>query len=255
MGKIIRKCIFILLGVIGLIWFMLPYIIYRIMIIGNVTGICVSVLLILIGIFQKLIDRLLLTAWKRMAGKIILSIIGVIVTIMILLVIVMSGLMIHAAVKKPQQNATLIVLGCKVCGTDPSLMLEERLQAAYTYLNDHPDAVAILSGGQGSGEEISEAECMYRYLTERKIDTERLLKEDKSTSTRQNLAYSMEILKEHNLDDNVTIVTNEFHEYRASKIAKTLGLKPAAVPGKTAITLFPTYYVRELYGILYEWIM
>ena len=114
--------------------------------------------------------------------------------------------------------------------------------------------MGILSGGQGKGENISEAECMYRYLTEKGIAKERLYKEERSTSTRENLLYSKKIMEEEHLDFRVIIVTNEFHEYRASVIAEHTGITPSAVCGKTAWWLLPTYYLRELYGIVFEWI-
>jgi len=133
-------------------------------------------------------------------------------------------------------------------------MLTERLDAAYDYLNTHEEVVGILSGGQGKGENISEAECMYRYLTEKGIAKERLYKEERSTSTRENLLYSKKIMEEEHLDFRVIIVTNEFHEYRASVIAEHTGITPSAVCGKTAWWLLPTYYLRELYGIVFEWI-
>ena len=93
----------------------------------------------------------------------------------------------------------MIVLGCGVNGDRPSLMLTERLDAAYDYLNTHEEVVCILSGGQGKGENISEAECMYRSLTEKGIARDRLYKEDRSTSTRENLLYSKKIIEEKNL--------------------------------------------------------
>lgn len=118
---------------------------------------------------------------------------------------------------------------------------------------EHPDSVCILSGGQGSDEIISEAECMYRYLTEKGIDPDRLYQEDRSASTRENLAFSREIIEAEHLNPHIAIATSEFHEYRAGKIAESLGLDHSAVPGRTPGYLFAAYYVRELYGILYEW--
>ena len=131
--------------------------------------------------------------------------------------------MVRASKTAPKDETVMIVLGCGVNGDRPSLMLTERLDAAYDYLNTHEEVVGILSGGQGKGENISEAECMYRYLTEKGIAKERLYKEERSTSTRENLLYST-------------------------------GITPSAVCGKTAWWLLPTYYLRELYGIVFEWI-
>ena len=76
--------------------------------------------------------------------------------------------MVRASKSAPKDETVMIVLGCGVNGDRPSLMLTERLDAACDYLNTHEEVVCILSGGQGKGENISEAECMYRYLTEKR---------------------------------------------------------------------------------------
>ncbi len=110
-------------------------------------------------------------------------------------------------------------------------------------------------GVQGEDEDISESECMYRYLIDKGIEPERLYKEDKSTSTRENLKFSRKIIERELLNKQVAIATNEFHEYRAKKIAKSLGLESSAIPGATEIWVFPTHYVRELFSTLYEWVV
>ena len=75
----------------------------------------------------------------------------------------------------------------------------------------------------GRGRKISEAECMYRYLTKKGINSSRIIKEDKSTSTRENLRFSKKIMEEKGLGNNIAIATSEYHQYRASQIAKSLG--------------------------------
>jgi uncharacterized SAM-binding protein YcdF (DUF218 family) len=246
--------LFSLIGVIGMILFLLPYFTKRVHNIGNVTGVVVCLLLILYGIFYKKINAALVRLCKNVAGKIVVGIAGTFLLAVIFLVVVETCFMIYAANDKPTADQTLVVLGCRVYGEQPSLMLEERLVAAENYLKNHPESKCILSGGQGADEGISEAECMYRYLTEHGIDKARLYKEERSTSTRENLAFSKEIIEENNLDAKIAIVTNEFHEYRARKIAKALKMDCSAVSAATAWWLLPTFYVRELYGILYEWI-
>jgi len=148
----------------------------------------------------------------------------------------------------------VVVLGCRVYGERASLSMVERLDAAYDYLVEHPQSVCVLSGGKGDGENITEAECMYRYLVNKGIDAARLYKEEASTTTRENLLFSKQLIEEQGLHPVIAIATSEYHEYRAGMIANALDIEWAAVPGKTAIWLFPTYYVRELYGILYEWV-
>ena len=193
--------------------------------------------------------------WSRLPVKkwILRGVYGVL-GLIALLVVVESGCMISAACKVPSANSTLIVLGCRVYGERASLSMVERLEAAYEYLQENEQAVCILSGGKGSGENITEAECMYRYLVNKGIASERLYKEEASTSTRENLAFSQKLIRELGLPQDIAIATSEYHQYRAGLIAENLGIEATAVNGKTAWWLFPTYYIRELYGILYQWV-
>ena len=173
----------------------------------------------------------------------------------IILAGVETAFMIKAATAKPSENATVVVLGCRAYGSRPSIMLASRLDAAYEYLTEHPDAICIVSGGQGPDESMPEAECMYLYLTEKGIAPERIYMENKSTSTRENLLFSQEIIEAEGLNPEIAIVTNEYHEYRAGMVADALEMEHSAVSARTPLWLFPTYYIRELYGILYEWVM
>ena len=92
---------------------------------------------------------------------------------------------------------------------------------------------------------------MYRYLTEKGIEPERLLREDASTNTKENLLFSKKLLEESGFSGDITIVTSEFHAYRAAKTAERLGINSYSTPSHTFFLYLPTYYVRELYGILY----
>lgn len=251
---VIRICLF-LIGIIGVWWFFLPFMNRRILNIGNGTGMIVSVLFLLGGLF--------LSGWTDFGKKMYLaggiskaSLLGVgfLAGVIFLLAGVTSAKMYFGSKVSPKEDATVIVLGCKVYGTRPSLMLRERLDAAYVYLKENPRSNCIVSGGQGEGEEITEAEAMKVYLMEKGVEENRIFKEEKSRNTRENLLFSNEILKEKGMNEDLAIATNEFHLYRARKIAKNLGLEAGAVSGKTAWWLFPTYYVREMYSILYEWV-
>ena len=150
----------------------------------------------------------------------------------------------------------LIVLGAGLWGTVPSLSLTERLEIARIYLNEHPDAIAIVSGGQGPGEDITEAEAMNNWLIRRGVAPERIIKEDKSTSTVENLAFSLEIIGElSDGDASVAIVTNEFHLYRAKEYARALGVEAVGVGAKsTHKILAVNYYIREACGVVYMWV-
>lgn len=242
------------IGIVGFLWFFIPVCVGKLINIGNITGIVVSLFIFIYGLKMKTINKYITRLWKYKIGKMCLGIMGLCIAAVFLLTFILSMHMIVAVHNKPSEGETVVVLGCRVYGEKASLMLEERIIAVKNYLQENPNAVCILSGGKGAGESISEAECMYRYLVDCGIDPSRLFKEECSTSTRENLSFSKEIIVQQNLNRKIAIVTNEFHEYRACKIAENLGLEPTAIAAKTAIWLFPTYYVRELYGILYEWV-
>lgn len=146
----------------------------------------------------------------------------------------------------------IIVLGAGVRGSVPSLALQERTQAAYDYLVANPQSIAVLTGGQGPGEDMTEAACMYRELTAMGIDGSRLLMEEKATSTMENLIYSLEILSAEKgiRPECVGIVSSEYHLFRAGLLAKKLGLTSFGIPGKTAwVSLRVNYYLREVAAV------
>ena len=141
----------------------------------------------------------------------------------------------------------LIVLGCQVNGTVPSRMLRQRLNAAVDYLNTYPDAIAIVSGGMGPGERITEAQCMADYLTAAGIAPERIILEDQATSTMENLTFSLEFMEP---DSTAAIVSNEFHLYRAGQMAQKLGLEASLVPASTEYPiLLASYSLREIFAV------
>lgn len=237
------------LGGFFFVWFAMPAI--RILNIGNITGMLFSAILCGYGIFYARVHAWIFALWQRSSGKAVVIIVVAATGILFFIVIVETIGMVCAAQKYPPQNTTAIVLGCSVKGEQPSWILKERLDVAYKYLTENPKAYCVLSGGQGEDEEISEAECMYRYLTEKGIDPTRLFCEDASTNTEENLLFSKKLLEQNGISGEVTIVTSEFHAYRAYKMAEELGMDSYSTPSRTFWLYLPTYYVRELYGILY----
>lgn len=147
----------------------------------------------------------------------------------------------------PQESCpTIIVLGCQVRNTTPSLLLRYRIESAAAYLREHPMSVAILSGGQGEGESISEAECMYRELTAMGIEANRLHLEDQSRNTLENLCRSKELMEREGLRGPVAVVSSDFHIYRALRIAEDAGLKANGLAAKSRYFFStPTYMLRE----------
>ena len=212
---------------------------------GTIIGWVVFSLIIALCIFWKPFCGLVKWLWKRVWGKITLIFLGSLTAlIMGFCVFFTVNIALHAEIPLEKTEA-VIILGCQVRGETPSQMLKRRIEAAIDVLNENPEAVCVMSGGKGNGEDISEAECMRRYLTDAGIDEARLFVEDKSTSTRENLAFSAEILENLSISENIMLVTNEFHQYRASIYASRAGLKTGAHSAKTPLRNLLNYGLRE----------
>ena len=127
----------------------------------------------------------------------------------------------------------MIILGCRVMpGSEPSILLQDRLDTALDYLDDHPEMTVVVSGGQGSNEPTSEAACMAGYLEKHGVDPDQILLEDESSNTKENLIYSRELLEEHGivvLSDEVLVVSNGFHLTRAQMLAERYGYQSVSV--------------------------
>ena len=131
---------------------------------GNGVGMALSAVMMLIVLFWGKFTGALGRCWEKPLGKIVLSLVGIAAAVSIVLAVVISVFMIREANDPPEdENTTVVVLGCKVKNGAPSLMLKRRLDAAYGYLSEHDSVCAVVSGGQGSDESISEAQCMKDY--------------------------------------------------------------------------------------------
>lgn len=149
----------------------------------------------------------------------------------------------------------VIVLGAGVNGETPSAALWSRIRAAEAYLEKHPEVPVVLSGGQGPGEAISEAEAMRRALWKNDSRKDaRLLLEEQSSNTAQNLAFSKELLEKQGLDTDtavIAVVTNDFHCFRAHMIAQKQGLRTIDVPAELPWWwLTANYYLREAFAVV-----
>ena len=136
--------------------------------------------------------RLLRPKWLR-------ALVSCVIAVCMTAILATLGKMAMAAADRPAdgQDCTVVVLGCQVFPDGhPSLMLRGRISAAYDYLTAHPDALCVASGGQNGSEPISEAQCIRDTLVSMGIAPERILLEDQSASTEENLASSAALLRE-----------------------------------------------------------
>lgn len=247
------RIIFIIIGGILLFYFIAP-LFAHILNIGNLAGMIFSAALIFLGLFLNPILNLVEKIRAKKAGKTTFDTLFVAGCSVMLCFFIALGATIAASTTNATNQKTVILLGCAVVGERPSWMLSYRIDSAYKYLEEHPDTVAVLSGGQGSNEAISEAQCMFNELTEKGIDPSRLYLEDKSTNTFENISFSKKIIDENNLSTDVAIATSSFHLKRATMIACKQGLNPARISSYTSHYLRATYYVRDTFGVIKEFL-
>lgn len=177
-------------------------------------------------------------------------------------VIFFVGMFIFVAVSGYTHSAqgneqAIIVLGAGLRGERPGDVLRRRLDAAAAAYAQNPDVLIVVSGGKGTQETIPEALAMQRYLLKKGIPEDAILMEDKSTSTKENLEFSREILQQHGIsaDAPVAIVTNAFHCYRALQYAKMMGFTDArSIPASMNWKAILPAYSREVFTILFYWI-
>ena len=172
-----------------------------------------------------------------------------IVAIVLILAILIPACLIAGSMdgRGEPTGEVLIVLGTTVNGTEPSPMLKQRLDAAIEYLNTYPEAQCIVTSGKGDEHNLSEAQCMFNYLTAAGIDAARIAMEDRATSTVENLQNVRAMLDLGEVD----ILSSDFHLYRSGLIARDAGFTAALIPAKTEpITLLLPWFLREIF-VLY----
>lgn len=149
----------------------------------------------------------------------------------------------------------LIVLGCGIRGTNLTSNLKDRLDCAIEYANQNEKAIIVVTGGQGPQEDMPEAVAMKKYLVENNIDPDRIIEEAKATSTNENFSYSKEILDTMlGSDYKVAYITNDFHIYRAGKLAEKYELNARGFAAKTNIHSIVPNYLRESLAIIQLWV-
>lgn len=197
--------------------------------------------------FSKLLARL----WKRPLGKLLLLVSGLGILAAVGTLLVLSILVTTKLRAVPEtEGGTLVVLGCQVKGDRPSLLLSYRIEAAADYLLSHPETKAIVSGGRGKGEDVSEARCMFEELTKRGVEPERLFLEEESSVTRENLSFSRQLMEREGLPGPAIIVSNDFHIYRALKMAEDMDFPAEGLAAGSNWYSRPTYILREAMALV-----
>lgn len=154
----------------------------------------------------------------------------------------------------PEGLDYLMILGARVeADRSPSKALRRRIDAAAEYLLDNPETLAVATGGMGSDEVIPEAHCIRNELVKLGIDESRILVEDQSTTTAENMEFSLKLM-EYGSDAQVGVVSNNYHIFRALRLARKVGFENAhgLAADYTGYTLLH-YMMREGACLLEDW--
>lgn len=234
-----------------------------------ITGIIVAVLLGAAFVFYFRLQGYSTLAFVCLAAAIVVAILGfataIIGKVVSVIVVIVLALMVVAEIpvlasssgNSDYTQRYAIVLGAKVNGTYPSNALLYRLEGALDYLERNPSSIAIVSGGQNDDEGISEAACMRAWLIEHGIASDRIVMEENSFSTKQNLANSFEIIRSMGGDPSrdVAVVSSAYHLYRATLIAQDLGASVRTVSCECGVLpLAVNYYIREAAAVWACWL-
>lgn len=170
------------------------------------------------------------------------------------LVVSITGLLViwQGAVQPEGECQYVVVLGAKAENDGPGVTLQERIRRTYDYLTENPNAMAVVSGGKGEDEPISEARCMCNALTAMGIDENRIWLEDQAASTWENLKFSLDLIEEKTgqRPDAVGVISSEFHLFRVQVYARECGVSVTGIPAKTEDPVrWLHYFVREVAGV------
>ena len=219
--------------------------------VGNIVGaaLCVWVILVCIKPIHLAIKRSLRFFFLT---RLLHRIVTIAFTVVLVYGLIATAAIVGASLIAPKENSTVVVLGAQVRPSgEPSTILRGRISAAEDYLVQNEKSCAVLSGGKGSDEVKSEADCMYDEMVSDGIDPARLIKEDKATDTAENFRFSQEIIEKNNLSTDLAVVTDGFHQFRAKLIAQKQGFSGTigAVSADTDMRFVPTYIAREWFAL------
>ena len=252
MKRFIRIALTVI-AVIFLIWFLVP-IVHRVFNIGNVVGILICCAVIFRFGFVKKYKRFKAVLSRKLPARILLRVNQIGASAFCIYALLISCVMVYAMCVTPAKGDTAVVLGAQVMSWGPSPLLRQRIDAAELYLNNDQSAKAVVTGGKGDNEPMSEGQCIYDCLTANGISPDRLYIEDRAENTEQNIRYSLQIIKENDLNRDITVVTDSYHQLRARIIASKAdsSVKVSAVNTKQnyiGLSAYPTYFVREWIAI------
>lgn len=233
------------LSILFLLYFTLLTLSYGLFnIVFSWTFLCMGICLFAIGAWELKHNKTLLSYLPRLP-RILFTIVCLVC--FVFFCIVEGNLLYTGTHVSKEQGNTLIVLGAQLNGDKISRLLRYRLDAALAFHETYPNTTIIVSGGKGANESVSEASAMKNYLVAHGIKESMIIEEDQSRNTAENFAFSKKLLKN---DTHVSVISNDFHMYRARYLCEESGLTCSLYPAKSDIDLAPNFYFREFFGVV-----
>jgi len=187
-------------------------------------------------------------------GSFVDRLVNVGILAVLIFIVAMEVIISYGATFNNADNVDYIyILGAGIIEDRPTLELNYRLDKTVEYITKNKNVKKIvLCGGKGTDEKFTEAYVMEKYLLSIGIDKKMLIKEEKSTTTYENIKYASEIIEkiDNNFDKKVALVSNDFHIFRAKLIADKMGLKLTGLTAPTPIYIIPNHHVREYFAII-----
>lgn len=197
--------------------FCILYYFLCVLIVGS--GVSILYIWIIIGflLIFRAVSSLYIRRKKSKRIKMFCRIIDMLIVMIFLSTGIFAGFVIDSMKDQPKAECDyIIVLGASVKGNEPSEILQKRIDAAWKYLAVHPDTMVIGTGGQGGTEAISEGKCIADELKKMGISPQRILYEEKSKTTVENIKFALELTADHS--ENIAVVSNGFHIFRSKLI-------------------------------------
>ena len=235
----------------GIVIFSLLALFFKFCMLGYSFTVTVCLGIVAVLLFYALIPRLAKKSPRT--ARSLKRMVSTLLCIGILLAGITEYFILKASFGEPKESCSYaVVLGAKVRTSGPSVSLMDRIYGARDYLEAHPDVIAIVSGGQGPDEPMTEAQCMYEELVKLGIDPDRIWLEEEATSTWENLNLALNLIEEKTglRPDKIGIISSEYHLFRASLFADSVGVESVLIPAKTSIlSQRINHLMREVIGV------
>lgn len=245
---ILQKSVMIL-GILNILYFIVCFLVFKMIVNFSPFFLVVGIIFVLLGLlninYSGRNNNIIL---KRFIG-----IVHIFIILFIIIFIMIETCIVYSANKHLNKKPDYVmILGAGIQGKNMLLIQRQRTDTALEFIKKNPDIKIIASGGQGPGEDISEAEAIREYLVKHGVKNENIIKEEKSRSTIENMKYTKAILKNIDGRNNlkVAIVTSNFHMFRAKFLAVRVGIDTEGISAPVRDLLLPNFSVRECFAII-----